>query len=676
MSQSGPMKSESDPLKDMEALKHDDEPMPLFMGKWSVSPKTIFRVIIGFYVAFFAIHRIADCMYLMTVDARFPEGLGYLYPSEHERQQSIAYTRETIFASMCSQTVTFITVLLLLCTTALAVFDDCLRSCISKVCNLGGDGGPFQVVGKCLGGCTTWAFKGCWMRCCCGWMPNWGRLFRGAIFLTLISALFYLIHVPFKLWNFDINVRFGFINTLTITQAMYQSSLYHGFFGVLKSSAPQFFLYLLVLSNRFGWVLMWAGLITMSVVAQYNMGALAPQLFNAKNPFPNTEFGVGRDMPLVNSVFGPMSLNRLYFEDPEKKAHLITQDLSKGAWELSLPAADTGKESPWVIKGQRDGKTVAETQAEFSFHDNHHDLEKLDRQSWRVGGEPAGLDARVGSRKGKQLRDELFGFAKERDIGVGQVYMIDGSHQDARANAFVAGAGKERVIGLYDTLFLGDTKSQSVEPEENPPSSAEGGLSIFALSEKMQAVDMSEEGEHEVWHSTPTQAMSDDEIMAILAHELGHAAMHDVEQNMIVQAVTSFMTFGTLGWMVQSPLLAMSMGLLAPIGHIAVFAYEHAVGPSLDMSIKFVTDGITRRKEYVADAYAAKVSETYATGLQTALAKLVVNSNQDPDEPWFYEALHADHPTLANRWANIAKVKKELYPPKEEAVAKETVEQK
>merc|ERR1719473_339344 len=114
--------------------------------------------------------------------------------------------------------------------------------------------------------------------------------------------------------------------------------------------------------------------------------------------------------------------------------------------------------------------------------------------------------------------------------------------------------------------------------------------------------------------------------------------------------------------MVQSPLLAMSLGLLAPIGHIAVFAYEHAVGPSLDMCIKFVTDGITRRKEYVADAYAAKVSENYATGLQTALAKLVVNSNQDPDEPWFYEMLHADHPTLANRWAAIAALKKKIYP--------------
>merc|ERR1719223_56394 len=77
--------------------------------------------------------------------------------------------------------------------------------------------------------------------------------------------------------------------------------------------------------------------------------------------------------------------------------------------------------------------------------------------------------------------------------------------------------------------------------------------------------------------------------------------------------------------------------------------------------MKLFTDGLTRRKEYQADAYAASISKAYATGLQSALAKLVVNSNQDPDEPWFYEALHADHPTLANRWAHIESVKQKLY---------------
>jgi len=194
-----------------------------------------------------------------------------------------------------------------------------------------------------------------------------------------------------------------------------------------------------------------------------------------------------------------------------------------------------------------------------------------------------------------------------------------------------------------------------------PPSSAEGGVPIQLLSETLQNVDTSEEEEQPVYHKTPTQAMSDKEILAILAHELGHAKMHDVEQNMWVQAVTSFATWATLGWMVQSPVLALALGVLQPIGHVACFAFDYIVGPTLDHGIKLMTDGITRQKEYVADAYAARVSESYATGLQTSLAKLTVNSNQDPDEPWYYEMLHADHPTFANRYYGIEEVKQELY---------------
>lgn len=257
--------------------------------------------------------------------------------------------------------------------------------------------------------------------------------------------------------------------------------------------------------------------------------------------------------------------------------------------------------------------------------------------------------------------------------------MIDGSSQDARANAFVAGAGHDRVIGLYDTLFLGDNASMgSAHDGSHPPSSAEGGVPLHRMADRVQGVDASEEDEPELWHSAPTQAMSDAEIMAILAHELGHAAMKDVEQSMLTQSLTSLLTFGTLGWMVQSPLLAMSLGVAAPVVHIGVFMFDHVAGPSLEGLVKLVTDGITRKKEYVADEYAARVSEKYATGLQTALAKLVVNSNQDPDEPWFYEMLHADHPTLAHRWAAIAKLKKRLYPDQlgQQSVKAETIPSK
>merc|ERR1719506_350959 len=113
--------------------------------------------------------------------------------------------------------------------------------------------------------------------------------------------------------------------------------------------------------------------------------------------------------------------------------------------------------------------------------------------------------------------------------------------------------------------------------------------------------------------------------------------------------------------MAHSPLAGAALSLAAPLIHVGACAYDHLVGPPLDGFMKLGTDAITRKHEYEADEYAALISEKYGTGLQTALAKLSVNSNQDPDPPYFYEALHSDHPPFARRWEHIQKVKKKAY---------------
>merc|ERR1719420_2727667 len=112
--------------------------------------------------------------------------------------------------------------------------------------------------------------------------------------------------------------------------------------------------------------------------------------------------------------------------------------------------------------------------------------------------------------------------------------------------------------------------------------------------------------------------------------------------------------------MVQSPLAAASFAVALPAFHVLVCLFDHIVAPPLDGFLKLFSDALTRKGEYEADAYVAKISEEYATALQTSLAKLSISANQDPDIPGFYEALHADHPPFANRWANIDKVKRSL----------------
>jgi len=344
-------------------------------------------------------------------------------------------------------------------------------------------------------------------------------------------------------------------------------------------------------------------------------------------------------------------LNRVYFRDPFSASSSIafrTKDKSKG--QLSLTRSDSGK---WVITG-----TPAEHGKTQVYAKTVAASDTFTSQPWTRDA-----DARVGQRSGSQLLDKLFMFARQRHIGIAQVYMIDGSHKDVRANAFVAGAGNSSVIGLFDTLFLGERSSAPSRrsSEVNAVESlALGESPLQQISELVQAVDVgdAEDDREAPRHSAPTQAMEDDEIVAILAHELGHAALKHLEHGMVMHSITSFITFAALGWMAHSPFVAASLSLAAPILHIGAGAYDYVVGPPLEGITALFSTHLVRRNEYQADAFAASISEKYGTALQASLAKLCVNSNQDPDIPLFYDLLHHDHPSFALRWAHIEAVKK------------------
>ena len=103
----------------------------------------------------------ADIIYLSEIDAQFLKGLGHLYTSEHERLQSVDYTRRTIKLSMMSKTATYVLVMSLVLAGALVKFDEVLRSCLSKIASFGGEGGVPRVVGGCFGGFLTWASSFC-----------------------------------------------------------------------------------------------------------------------------------------------------------------------------------------------------------------------------------------------------------------------------------------------------------------------------------------------------------------------------------------------------------------------------------------------------------------------------------------------------------------------------------
>lgn len=295
--------------------------------------------------------------------------------------------------------------------------------------------------------------------------------------------------------------------------------------------------------------------------------------------------------------------------------------------------------------------------------DAHGLLENIGEQNWSVGDHAT----RVGTRDGKALRDKVLTWAKERDIKISEIYFIDGSHKDARANAFVGGIGNS-IIGLYDTLFLGAHAHDLGQDEDDDTVASHilmhADAGIRALSNLIEGLDASQQAESEekAWSSAPTQAMTDDEIVAILAHELAHADLGHLHQGMFVSAFTSLATFAALGWAAHSPVLAAAMLLPMPLVHVGACVDDHLTGPPLNFVLSFFSDWITRKNEYEADAYVARLSPKYGSALQTSLMKLTVNSNQDPSMPVWYEALRTDHPTSAHRWANIEAEMKSAHP--------------
>jgi len=673
---------ESSPKK---GLDEAPDKLPLLLGRWSVAPETLYKVGFGAYVAWFALHRAIDVFYILTVDARFPEGLGHLYPSEAQRLESVSYTKQILFCSMLHRIVVFTVVVAFIHFGLFAGFDQALRSFFVGIATWWETSriraffafilAPvWQYVLAPIGRTPPMAWCGSFKNHVWngrlvtdinnrfGFPLSIGELLLGALYLSLLGALFFLLGSPFMYWNQWIDIKYGFANSLSVNLNNFRLRVGLACFSMIFSAIPQKFAFLAVLQYRLGWVFMWAGMFLGMIYAQHNVAMIAPMM-GLDTKFPTASFAVGRGFPLVetSATWAPwISLNRIFW--PDKFSETLgnaapkvfyTDDKSKG----QLALRDKG--GKWELSGTAWFDPTLKVYAETKGGGD------MQSSSWSIGDG----QTHMGLRSGKELRDKLFGFAGERHIGVGQIYMVDGSHKDARANAFVTGAGNHSIIGLYDTLFLGKRgKEASEDDDEEIP--AQSDSMIQHMSEVIQDVDVEKDDRDSKAprNSAPTQAMNDDEIVAILAHELAHSAMRHMEMGMAAQVVTSFMTFGAMGFMAHSPLAAAALSLTAPLVHVGSCAYDHVVGPTLEGVLKIFTDALTRHNEYVADEYAAKISERYATGLQTALAKLSVNSNQDPDPPHFWEALHADHPTFARRWAHIERAKISTYGNKKKAI--------
>jgi len=193
------------------------------------------------------------------------------------------------------------------------------------------------------------------------------------------------------------------------------------------------------------------------------------------------------------------------------------------------------------------------------------------------------------------LKSAITNYAQKVKFPLNNIFVIDGSKRSSKANAFFSGLGRKKKVVLYDTLI------------ENH---------------------------------------SEQELVSILAHEVGHFKKKHIVWSMILSILQTGLMLWLLSLMVSSSEISWALGGNVSALHLNVIAFGILYAP-LSTVIGIVMNVLSRKNEYEADAFA--VSTYDRNPLIAALKKLTADNlgNLTP-HPW-YVFVNYSHPTLLQR---------------------------
>lgn len=194
-----------------------------------------------------------------------------------------------------------------------------------------------------------------------------------------------------------------------------------------------------------------------------------------------------------------------------------------------------------------------------------------------------------------ELRDAIEAFAKKAGFQLTKIFVIDGSKRSSKANAYFSGFGPQKRIVLFDTLII----------------------------------------EHTI-----------EELVAVLAHEIGHYKKKHTLFRMLTSIIQSGFMLFILSLFIDNPLLSNALGSETQSFHLGILTFGILYSP-ISMLFSLISNWISRRNEYSADKFAAIHYD--ANSLILALKKLSVNnlSNLSPHPAYVF--FYYSHPPLLQR---------------------------
>ncbi len=184
------------------------------------------------------------------------------------------------------------------------------------------------------------------------------------------------------------------------------------------------------------------------------------------------------------------------------------------------------------------------------------------------------------------------------------IFVMDGSRRSSHGNAYFTGLGKNKRIVFFDTLLDGLAREQ---------------------------------------------------IIAVLAHELGHFKHHHVLKGLLLSAITSLAGFALLAWLLPQTAFYQALGVTTPSPATGLILFSIVV-PLVMFFVSPLFAWLSRQHEFEADAYAA--SQASAKALITALVTMYKDNASTLTPDRLHSLFYDSHPPAAIRIARLQELQR------------------
>ena len=193
------------------------------------------------------------------------------------------------------------------------------------------------------------------------------------------------------------------------------------------------------------------------------------------------------------------------------------------------------------------------------------------------------------------LKEKLNSYANKVGFALSNIFVIDGSKRSTKANAYFSGFGKNKKVVLYDTLIKNHTN---------------------------------------------------DELVAVLAHEIGHYKLRHIISNMIFSILSTGLMVYIMSKFLYNSEISYALGGNISFRHFEIFAFLILYTP-VDRFISILMNIKSRKNEYEADNFAVQTYKKLP--MISALKKLSRDNLSNLTPHPLYEFLNYSHPSLSKR---------------------------